>query len=127
MSRVESYEAQIKETADQARHMLSGFTERAAQILMELAEVGDTDRIRLSAVNSLLDRTGVVAPVEVRISASQQEHDIIKAEALETMSKIQANLAVREQAQIKPGLSTLMVIEGTIVEPTTVSGTPHTT
>ena len=106
---VTSHENQIKANADHARTMLSGFTDRAVQILQELAELGDTDRIRLSAVNSILDRAGVITPTEIKVSASKEEHDLVKHEVYEVMERIQAN--VTHKAAPK-SLEAIMIHEG---------------
>lgn len=105
---VTSHENQIKANADHARTMLSGFTNRAVEILQELAELGDTDRIRLSAVNSILDRAGVVTPTEIKVSASKEEHDLVKHEVHEVMERIQANALHKAQPK---SLEVLMLHE----------------
>lgn len=86
-----SIEQQQKVIQDKAKSMLNGYAQRAVEILQELAEYAENDRIRLSAVNSILDRAGVVTPQEIKVTASQEEHALIKGEAEETMKRIAAN------------------------------------
>ena len=88
----ERFEERQKAQAQKARLLLSDFAERAAQLLQELAELSENDRIRLSAVNSILDRAGVVAPSETQAPVSPEEHQLVRGEAEETLKRIEANL-----------------------------------
>lgn len=94
------------------RGTLTKFADRAAQILQELAEFGDNDRIRLSAVNSILDRAGVVAPQQIQVTATQEQHALIRSEAEETLERLRKNVA---HAQIEPkhhAIEAVIVHEG---------------
>ena len=94
------------------RGSLSKFADRAAQILQELAEFGDNDRIRLSAVNSILDRAGVVAPQQIQVTATSEQHALIRAEAEETLNRLRKNV---EHATIEPkhhAIEAVIVHEG---------------
>lgn len=92
--------------------MLNGYAQRAVEILQELAEYAENDRIRLSAVNSILDRAGVVAPQEIKVTASQEEHQIIKSEAEQVMARIQANAEQAAKRKKERDLEVLMIHEG---------------
>jgi hypothetical protein len=96
---------------DRTRGLLSTYAERAAQILQELAEYGDNERIRLSAVNSILDRVGVVAPMEVKVTASPEEHQLIRGEAEQVLERIKANAEKQAERSRPKELATLMVLE----------------
>lgn len=112
MSLAASKEAQQKATLDRTKDMLTGYAQRAVEILQELAEYAENDRIRLSAVNSILDRAGVVAPQEIKVTASQEEHAIIRSEAEQTMARIQANAQAAAERKRVRDLDTLMLHEG---------------
>jgi hypothetical protein len=111
----------VRAQADKARKTLSDFTNRAVEILQELAEYAENDRIRLAAVNSILDRSGVTAPTEIKVTATQEEHDLVKADAEQTLERLQRNLAQREIGAPKPSLEAIIVHEGE-PEATTHSG-----
>jgi hypothetical protein len=106
-----SVETQQKATQDRVKGMLNGYAQRAVEILQELAEYAENDRIRLSAVNSILDRAGIVAPQEVKITASPEEHAIIKSEAEETMRRISENVKAAATRRAH-SLEAVMVHEG---------------
>lgn len=102
----------VRAQADKSRKTLAGFTDRAVQILQELAEFAENDRIRLAAVNSILDRAGVTAPTEIKVTATQEEHDLVKADAEETLARLQANIEYRALATPKPSLEAVIIHEG---------------
>lgn len=108
----ESNEDAQRKTIDRTRGVLMNYSGRAAEILQELAEFADNDRIRLSAVNSILDRAGVIAPIVMQSAPSQEEHDIIKRDAEKVMADIQRNAEQAAKRLVKPGMEALMVIEG---------------
>lgn len=101
----------VKGQAEKARKTLGDFTQRAVQILQELAEFAENDRIRLAAVNSILDRAGVNAPQEIKVTATQEEHALVRAEAEETLAKLERNLATRAISTPKPSLEAVIVHE----------------
>lgn len=93
---VETFAEKQRAQAEAARLRLSNFADRAAQILEELAEYSENDRIRLSAADSILNRAGVVAPTEVRVTASPEEHQLVRGEAEETLKRIQENMQAQK-------------------------------
>lgn len=101
----------VKAQSERARRTLGDFTQRAVQILQELAEFAENDRIRLAAVNSILDRAGVNAPQEIKVTATQEEHALVKADAEETLARLQRNLEQRARPAISPSLEALVVHE----------------
>lgn len=112
MTLATSTEAQQKATIDRTRQMLNGYAQRAVEILQELAEYAENDRIRLSAVNSILDRAGVVTPQEIKVTASQEEHAIVRTEAEQVMARIQANAEEAAKRKKERDLDVLMLHEG---------------
>lgn len=101
-----------KATLDRTKDMLNNYAQRAVEILQELAEYAENDRVRLSAVNSILDRAGVVTPQEIKVTATQEEHQIIRTEAEETMRRIQANVEQANKRKAERDLEVLMIHEG---------------
>ena len=108
----EKVEEKQRAQAMHARGMLSDWSKRAVEILQELAEYGENERTRLSAANSILDRAGVVAPTEVKISASPEEHALVRADAEETLAKLARNQAARELPKPALSLEAIVVHEG---------------
>jgi len=112
MSLAASTQAQEKATIERTRAMLSSYAQRAVEILQELAEYGENERIRLSAVNSILDRAGVVAPQEIKVTATQEEHALIRSEAEETIARLTNNVKAQVERTTKPSIEAIMVHEG---------------
>lgn len=112
MSLATSTEQQQKATIERTKAMLNGYAQRAVEILQELAEYAENDRIRLSAVNSILDRAGVVTPQEIKVTASPEEHAIIRTEAEQVMARIQANAEQAAKRKGERDIETLMLHEG---------------
>lgn len=112
----QSVEEVQKLHGDKARLMMSGFAERAAAILQELAEYSENDRIRLSAANSILDRAGVQAPQEHKVTVSPEEHQLVRAEAEETLERIGRNVA-KQQERKAISLEAIVLHEGVDDEP----------
>lgn len=112
MTLATSQENTQKATLDRTKQMLNSYAQRAVEILQELAEYAENDRIRLSAVNSILDRAGVVAPQEIKVTASQEEHAIIRDEAEQTMARIKANAEQAAKRKREHDVEVLMLHEG---------------
>ena len=107
-----SRQQQLEAARDHAREMLSRFVPRAVEVLTELMELAENDRVRLSAANSLLDRAGVVTPQEITIREDPMEHQLVKEDAEAIMRRIAANAEQRAQRGPK-SLEAIMVHEGT--------------
>lgn len=99
---------------DDARTMLTGFTHRAVEILQELAEFGENERTRLSAAAQILDRAGVVAPVELKVTATPEEHALIRGDAEETLARLERNRMQALKGQAPLSLEAIVVHEGEI-------------
>lgn len=120
-----THEELIKDQSNAARQNLSNFAGRAVEILQELAELGDNDRIRLSAANSILDRVGVVAPTETRITVAPEEHQIARDEAIELMERIKENSQPASLPTPQHSIEAVIVHEGEEVQ--TTASTEETT
>jgi hypothetical protein len=98
-----------------ARDSLSRYLDRAVAILQELAETSENDRVRLAAVDSILDRSGVIKETKQQVSTgSQSEHDNASREAAEILAKIQRNQQQVAQGPAGIPLDVLIVHEGDV-------------
>jgi hypothetical protein len=111
-----THEETTRAKADAARGMLSDYANRAVQILQELAEYGDNDRIRLSAANSILDRAGVQAPQQIELSAAPEEHQLARDEAVEIMQRIKENAQPASLPKPPLSIEAVVVHEGDVEE-----------
>ena len=93
-----------------AREKLYKYLPRAVEIIVELAEMSENDRVRLAAAESIADRSGLGKSQTHQVQVSQTEHDVAEIEAQELLAQIERN-----HAQITgptPTLDTLIVLEG---------------
>lgn len=84
-------------TVEAARDKLSRYVNRAVEILTELAESSENDRVRLAAVDSILDRSGVVKATTQEVHVSSAEHEAATRAAEELVKGIARN---KEQAHV---------------------------
>lgn len=108
----QTFEEKQKAQAEAARLRLSNFADRAAQILEELAEYSENDRIRLSAADSILNRAGVVAPTELHVRANPEEHQLVRGEAEETLKRIEENMRAQAERPKAISMEAIIVHEG---------------
>lgn len=95
---------------ERMRDKLSRFMPRALDILTELAEYAENERVRLSAAESILDRAGLGKSSTTQVTVSQAEHDIATNEAELLVAKIKKQQDAK--SLIKPSIETLIVLEG---------------
>lgn len=92
-----------------AREKLTRFLPRAVEILTELAEGSENDRVRLAAAESIADRAGLGKSTTTQVNVTQTEHDVAEIEANELLKRIQENQTAIEPPHI--GLEALIVHE----------------
>lgn len=97
-----------------AREKLGRYVGRAVEILTELAETSENDRVRLSAADSILDRAGLGKSSTTQIAVNQGEHEAARKEAEDVVARIKANKAEIASAPVDIGLDTLIVLEGVL-------------
>ncbi len=97
-----------------AREKLGRYVGRAVEILTELAETSENDRVRLSAADSILDRAGLGKSSTTQIAVNQGEHEAARKEAEDVVARIKANKAEIVSAPVDIGLDTLIVLEGVL-------------
>lgn len=98
---------------ERMRDKLARFMPRALDILTELAETAENERVRLSAAESILDRAGLGKSSTTQVTVSQAEHDIATNEATELVAKLSKQKAIETGSpQVKPSIEALVVLEG---------------
>lgn len=96
-----------------AKDIFNRYAVRGAQILTELAETSENDRVRLAAAESILDRVGLGKSSTTQVVVNQGEHEAARNEAAELVARIEENQrAIAEGSVVKPDLDTLIVLEG---------------
>jgi len=97
-----------------AREKLTRYLDRAVQILEELAETSENDRVRLAAVDSILDRAGLGKESKQQVTTgTSAEHDVANREAADILAAIQRNQQQVAQGTVGVSLDALIVHEGT--------------
>lgn len=112
---------------ERMRDKLSRFMPRALDILTELAETAENERVRLSATESILDRAGLGKSSTTQVTVSQAEHDIATNEATELVARLGRQKAIEAGIpQVKPSIDALLVLEGDDDTLPTTMSTPET-
>jgi hypothetical protein len=103
---------QKEKAVDAARDKLSRFVGRAVEILEELAEGAENERVRLAAADSILDRAGVGKSTNTQVTVgSAAEHEAANREAADVVAALARNKAHTSPVQGVP-FETLVVLEG---------------
>lgn len=99
-----------------AREKMTAFLGRAVEIITELAETSENDRVRLAAAESIADRAGLGKSSTTQVAVSQGEHDVATLEAQELLRRIEENQTAPALPHAVP-LETLIIHEGEEVLP----------
>ena len=99
-----------------AREKLSRYVGRAVEILTELAESSENDRVRLSAADSILDRAGLGKSYTTQVQVNQGEHEAARKEAEDVVARIKANKPAINVPPVDVSLEALVVLEGVLDE-----------
>ena len=94
------------------RERLTQYMPRALDVITELMETAENDRVRLAAAESILDRSGLSKSTTSQVVVSQAEHDIAIQEANALVEKLERNQAGRALGPAGVALDTLLVLEG---------------
>lgn len=97
---------------ERMRDKLSRFLPRAVEILTELAEGAENERVRLAAAESVLDRAGLGKSQTTQLQVSSAEHEIANREAEEMVARMQKNVTARGLPTPTPSIDALLVLEG---------------
>lgn len=95
-----------------ARASLTQFLPRAVQILQELAETSENDRVRLAAVESIADRVGLGRSSTTQLQVNSAEHEAVEAETAELLIRMKRNQDAIEAESHEVPLDVLIVHEG---------------
>jgi len=113
---------------ERMRDKLARFMPRAVDILTELAETAENERVRLAAAESILDRSGLGKSSSTQVTVSQAEHDIATREAEEIVAKLGRQKEIESGAPVvKPSIEALVVLEGDDDTLPTTTATPEGT
>lgn len=97
---------------EQAREKLTKYLGRAVEIITELAETSENDRVRLAAAESIADRAGLGKSSTTQVNVSQSEHEAARREAEELVARMEQNKSITPGQSPNPSLDALMVHEG---------------
>lgn len=97
---------------ESARSKLTAYLGRAVEIITELAETSENDRVRLAAAESIADRAGLGKSSTTQVQVSQAEHDIANQEITKLLEGIDANQRAIEVGGHDVPLDVLIVHEG---------------
>lgn len=97
---------------DRARDKLSRYLERAVEIITELAETSENDRVRLAAAESIADRAGLGKSSTQRVEVADSEHEAARREAEDMVRRLEANRGVLDKGRTEVSLEALVVHEG---------------
>lgn len=99
---------------DLARERLEQFLPDAVKLLTDLALTAENEAVQLRAIETILDRTGVVKPTQVNVTIDDRERQLVQVEALAMLEKLQRN----QEALPAPALSleAIVIHEGEVEE-----------
>ena len=98
-----------------AREKLTRYLPRAVEIITELAETSENDRVRLAAAESIADRAGLGKSSTTQVNVSASEHEAARKDAEDVVARLKQNKSI-ETKLVTPDLDTLVVLEGEVVE-----------
>lgn len=98
---------------EKAREKLNRYAGRAIEIITELAETSENDRVRLAAAESIADRAGLGKSATTQVVVNSAEHEAAKREAQELVARMAQNKGI-PATTVHPDLDTLVVLEGEI-------------
>lgn len=95
-----------------AREKLSRYLPRAVEIMTELAETSENDRVRLAAVEAIADRAGLGKSSTTQVQVNSGEHEALELEAGELYERLARNKAAIQEGTLGVSLEALVVHEG---------------
>lgn len=109
----------MQQVVEQARAKLSRYLPRAVEIITELAETSENDRVRLAAAQDIADRAGLVKTTATKVQVNEGEHEAVLNEANELVERIARNQRAQIEGKKDIPLDVLIVHESD-VEPAQV-------
>lgn len=95
-----------------ARDKLNRYLGRAVEIITELAETSENDRVRLAAAESIADRAGLGKSSTTQVNVSASEHEAARKDAEDVVAQLKRNKALTSAPVVSPEVDTLIVLEG---------------
>lgn len=105
-----------EEALNKAREKLNRYLGRAVEIITELAETSENDRVRLAAAESIADRAGLGKSSTTQVNVSASEHEAARREAEELVGRLSDQKSVGRAPVVDPDLDALIVLEGEVVD-----------
>ena len=103
-----------------AREKLTRYLPRAVEILTELAETSENDRVRLAAAESIADRAGLGKSSTTQVQVNAGEHEALDRDLEDLVGALDRNRAGIAEGKINVSLEGLIVHEG-VEEPAPAS------
>jgi hypothetical protein len=107
-TKAQNYQEAVLEAA---RAKLSRYLPRAVEIITELAETSENDRVRLAAAESIADRAGLGKSSTTQVNVSASQHEAARKDAEDVIARLKQNKSVSAPV-VEPDLDTLIVLEG---------------
>lgn len=98
-----------------AQGALAKYLPRAVEVVTELLEGAENERVRLAAAEAIMDRSGLGKTQTTEVKVSQEEQEIARREAEEMIARIQVNQQQAHNVH-KISLDALIVHEGEVEE-----------
>ena len=108
----EAHTAQTEATLASARDKLTRFLPRAVEIITELAEFSENDRVRLAAAESIADRAGLGKSSTTNVQVNAGEHEAARNDADDLLARIRENQNAIAAGGVEMPLDVLIVHEG---------------
>ena len=99
-----------------AREKLSRLVGRSVQVMEELMDYGENERVRLAAAEAIADRAGLSRQVTATLQVNTGEHEAARIEAEELVKGIERNKAALNTHVVTPSVESLIIHEGDTVE-----------
>lgn len=99
-----------------ARDKLSKLVGRSVQVMEELMEYGENERVRLAAAEAIADRAGLSRQVTATIEVNTGEHEAARTEAELLVAGIERNKAALAQHAVEHSIESLIIHEGDVIE-----------
>lgn len=97
-----------------AREQLTRYLPRAVQIITELAETSENDRVRLAAAESIADRAGLGKSSTTQVTVSQGEHEALDRDLEDLVGALDRNRQGIAEGKLNVSLEGLIIHEGEV-------------
>ena len=95
-----------------AREALTKYLPRAVEIITELAETSENDRVRLAAAESIADRAGLGKSSTTQVQVTAGEHEALDKDLEDLVGALDRNREHVQRGKLNVSLDALVVHEG---------------